>query len=97
MLIRPNFARVHSDHNVGEFAQQSRETARAIAFSVLGPSDQSIVGDDLQERKDAPAGIGVQVFEARDFHGDLPLLDIHDVHQGRAAHEPAEIIAGEIG
>src|SRR4051794_2437771 len=42
---------VHADYDVGEFADKTGKAAGAIAFVVLGPADETLVGHDLQERE----------------------------------------------
>ena len=84
-----DLARVHADHDVGELAQQRRQSAGAVAVVIFGPADKAVVGHDLQEREDAPAGVGMQVLKARNPHHRLQVLERNDVQQRPAVHEAA--------
>ena len=64
-LDRP---RVHADQVLGEPADDRAQPLAAVALVVLGPADHAVVGGDLEERPDAPAGIAVQVLDLRDSH-----------------------------
>src|SRR5579862_3782009 len=68
-LDRP---RVLANEVLGQFADDRREALRAIALHVFRPADEALVGGDLEERIDPPAGVAVQILYFDDFHGHCP-------------------------
>ena len=64
-LYRPG---IQPDQVLGEPADDRAQSLAAVALVVLGPADHAIVGGDLEERPDAPAGIAVQVLDFGNPH-----------------------------
>ena len=64
-LDRP---RVLADEPLRHFADDLGQPLRAVAFHVFGPTDDAVVGGDLQKRIDPPAGIAMQVFDFGNLH-----------------------------
>ncbi len=63
---------IAADQHGGEAADHVGEADRAEALVEFGPADDAVVGGDLEEREHAPAGIGLQRFDAPDLHA-MPL------------------------
>jgi hypothetical protein len=70
------------------------DARRAEALIVFAPADNAVVGGELDEVIVAPAGIGSEGFDGRDFHGIVLLyaVTLHRVCTGLSSRSPSAVI-----
>src|SRR6185437_3375069 len=61
-------ARILADQPLAQRADDGGEAAAAIALVIFRPADDAVIGGDLEEREDAPAGVAMQILDPRDAH-----------------------------
>ena len=61
-------ARILADQRLAERADDGAEPLAAVALVVFRPADDAVIGGDLEEREDAPAGVAMQILDPRDAH-----------------------------
>src|SRR6185503_3655393 len=72
-LDRP---RILADQAGRHAADHGGDAGAAVAFVVLGPADDAVVGRDLDEREIAPAGVAMQVLDLDDLHVSVPWFKV---------------------